>query len=499
MSPPRPIPRLIAFALLLASACTGASSGEPDLTGGTPSGPTRTGPSAESGPTGAGGPETPPKLTGFDNIEHLVFIVQENRSFDHYFGTFPGAEGIPMENGRPTVCIPDEILGRCVRPYHDRTLIQEGGPHSQPNSIIAVNGGAMDGFVATAVRANRSECASNRDVPACADDLGPQGQIDVMGYHTEREIPNYWTYAEDFVLQDHMFAPADSWTLPAHLFLVSAWSARCSDPHDPLSCTSDLGLGDAVDRQRGGAHPPIYAWTDITYLLTNEGVSWAYYVGDDTCLSLKEECARVGDGRGTPPSQNPLPSFTTVHEQGTHDRILRHADFYEAVRTGTLPSVSWIVPNGPDSEHPGNGKPISKGQAHVTQLINAIARTPLWYRTAIFVTWDDWGGFYDHVEPPRVDVNGYGIRVPAFMISAWAEAGTIDSQTLTFDAYLKLIEDLFLSSERLDPATLDRPDARPTVREEVDILGDLREEFDFHQEPIPPVILDPRPPTEAQR
>jgi phospholipase C len=103
------------------------------------------------------------------------------------------------------------------------------------------------------------------------------------------------------------------------------------------------------------------------------------------------------------------------------------------------------------------------------------------------------------VEPPRVDVNGYGIRVPAFMISAWAKAGTIDSQTLAFDAYLKLIEDLFLSSERLDPRTLDRPDSRPTVREEVDILGDLRNEFDFHQEPMPPVILDPRPPTEAVR
>jgi phospholipase C len=157
------------------------------------------------------------------------------------------------------------------------------------------------------------------------------------------------------------------------------------------------------------------------------------------------------------------------------------------------------VPNGPDSEHPGNGKPISKGQAHVTQLINAIARTPLWYRTAIFVTWDDWGGFYDHVEPPRVDVNGYGIRVPAFMISAWARAGTIDSQTLTFDAYLKLIEDLFLSSERLDPETLERPDSRPTVREEVDILGDLRDEFDFRQEPIQPLILDPRPPMDADR
>jgi hypothetical protein len=97
-------------------------------------------------------------------------------------------------------------------------------------------------------------------------------------------------------------------------------------------------------------------------------------------------------------------------------------------------------------------------------------------------------GFYDHVEPPRVDRNGYGIRVPGLMISAWAEAGTIDSQTLSFDAYLRLIEDLFLGERRLDPATMSRPDSRPTVREEVDVLGNLLREFDFTQEPIAPLI-----------
>jgi phospholipase C len=469
--------------LLLGPACTAADRGGQRVVGSGALG-------EEAGRLIA---EPPPKLEGFDNIEHVVFVVQENRSFDHYFGTFPGAEGIPMRNGRPSVCVPDEVLDRCVRPYHDRTLVNEGGPHSHPASRVAVNGGAMDGFVDTLVDRNRSRCVTHRSAPVCADDVGPQGQPDVMGYHTAREIPNYWTYAERFVLQDHLFAPSDSWTLPAHLFLVSAWSARCSDPHDPMSCTSDLGLGGVVDGQRGGAHPPIYAWTDITYLLTDAGVSWAYYVGNDTCLSRQEACARLGDGRGTPPSQNPLPSFTTVHEQGTHDRIQRHADFYEAARDGTLPSVSWVVPTGHNSEHPGNGKPISKGQAHVTQVVNAIARSPLWYRTAIFLTWDDWGGFYDHVPPPRVDSNGYGIRVPGLLISAWARGGTIDSQTLSFDAYLRLIEDLYLSGERLDPATMDRPDPRPTVREEVAILGDLREEFDFRQEPIPPMILDPRP------
>jgi phospholipase C len=118
---------------------------------------------------------------------------------------------------------------------------------------------------------------------------------------------------------------------------------------------------------------------------------------------------------------------------------------------------------------------------------------PDWESTAIFLTWDDWGGFYDHVEPPRVDLNGFGIRVPGLVISPWVRAGTIDSQTLTFDAYLKLIEDLYLGGQRLDPQTMSRPDSRPTVREDLRILGNLLRVFDFTQEPLPPLILDPRP------
>ncbi len=475
--PARTRPAIVATACaLLAAACSSASGAA----------------------AGRGTPEPPPPLEGFANIEHVVFVVQENRSFDHYFGTFPGADGIPMRDGRPSVCVPDPVLHRCVRPFHDRTLVNEGGPHAHPSSVSDVNGGQMDGFVRTVVD-GPNFCADHRTAPSCRDDLGPQRQPDVMGYHTGREIPNYWAYARRFVLQDRFFAPADSWTLPSHLFLVSAWAARCEDPRDPMSCSSDLEQAGVVDRQRQGRHPAIFGWTDITYLLTKNDVSWAYYVGDDTCLNPDSFCGH-GDGlQKTPPAQNPLPAFTTVHEQHTQDRIQTQQDFFDAVDDGTLPTVSWVMPGGLDSEHPGNGAPLSRGQAHVTQVVNAIARSPLWYRTAIFLTWDDWGGFYDHVRPPRVDENGYGIRVPGLLISPWARGGTIDSQTLTFDAYLKFIEDLYLDGQRLDPRTDGRPDSRPTVREDVGILGDLRDEFDFDQDPIPPLILDPTPGTEARR
>ncbi len=458
----------------LAAACTASSEA---VTAGTPS--------ASSRPSGS--PTTSPEPRGIEKIQHVIFVVQENRSFDHYFGTFPGADGIPMKKGRPTVCIPDPVLGTCVRPFHDRTLVSLGGPHSRPNSVIAVNGGRMDGFV-RAVIAGRNPCADHRSHPTCRGNLGPQEQPDVMGYHTAGEIPNYWAYAQNFVLQDRMFAPSDSWTLPSHLYLVSGWSASCTDPHDPMSCRSDVILDGVVDRQRHGAHPAIYAWTDITWLLDRSGVSWAYYV-QGNCVEAPGRCKESG----TPPSQNPLPSFTTIHETRQQGNIKAHAAYFEDAAAGTLPSVSWVIPGRGISEHPGNGKPISRGQAHVTRVINAAMKGPDWESTAIFLTWDDWGGFYDHVVPPRVDVNGYGIRVPGILISPWARQGYIDHQTLSFDAYLKFIEDLFLDGQRLDPKTDGRPDSRPTVREDLRILGDLRGEFDFSQEPLPPLILDPHP------
>jgi phospholipase C len=122
-------------------------------------------------------------------------------------------------------------------------------------------------------------------------------------------------------------------------------------------------------------------------------------------------------------------------------------------------------------------------------------QSPDWDSTAIFLAWDDWGGFYDHVVPPTVDENGYGLRVPGLTISPYAKPGYIDHQTLSFDAYLKFIEDDFLDSQRIDPKTDGRPDPRPTVRENAPILGDLTQEFDFAQSPRAPIPLPVRPKT----
>ena len=284
-------PAIFTIALLAVTACTSVPAS-----------------SSTSAPTVTSASPTvePGDPQGFDNIQHVIFIVQENRSFDHYFGTFPGADGIPAKNGKFTVCAPDPFTNECARPYHLPELVNFGGPHGDEDTITDVNGGAMNGFV-DAVTDPTWGCAGSRDPVECKGTLGPQGQPDVMGYHDAREIPNYWTWAATYGLQDRMFAPADSWTLPAHLFLVSAWAATCLDPQDPMSCHSDVDLKGTLDNQAQGRHPATYAWTDITYLLHKHHVSLAFYAGNDLCQ--EPPCER----KGNTPAQNPLPAFTTVH------------------------------------------------------------------------------------------------------------------------------------------------------------------------------------------
>ena len=441
-----------------------------------------------------------PPGVGIHKIRHVVIIMQENRSFDSYFGTYPGADGIPGLAGNPgTVpCLPDPARGGCVRPFHDQQDRSLGGPHSAAASEADINGGNMDGFVGEQER-GMAGCAQTFN-PACGNG---GGSPDVMGYHTGADIPNYWTYAHDFVLQDHMFESVASWSLPAHLYLVSEWSARCTAQGDPESCRSAIESPQNPPdfaRRLGNPNPsdPNYAWTDLTYLLHKYGISWAYYVDKGTEPDCDNDaamaCAPVGQTAKTPGIWNPLPYFTDVQQDDQLGNIQSLANFFSAAKDGSLPEVSWITPNGTVSEHPPGL--ISAGQTYVTGLINAIMRSPDWSSTAIFLAWDDWGGFYDHVAPPRVDALGYGLRVPGLVISPYARAGYIDHQTLSFDAYTKFIEDDFLGGERIDPKTDGRPDPRPDVREILPELGDLQNDFNFHQAPMPPTILNVTPTTD---
>ena len=310
----------------------------------------------------------------------------------------------------------------------------------------------MDGFV------RESETRGGRGCGGFAGACSPYSPSDVMGYHDAREIPNYWKYAENFALDDHMFEPDASWSLPAHLFEVSLWSARCSRQGDPSSCVNDDELGGyqtqqiigvgaigrraarrmrrflrvagrrlrACSQSAGGASAAQqhvrrsasaraararcrrriraqlaqerarlasqvsttynYAWTDITYLLHKHGVSWGYFVtpgGEPDCEGGNSNCTGAPLSVGTPDIWNPLPSFTDVQQDGQLGDIQNTSRFLTDAHAGTLPAVSWIVPDQPHSDHPPAN--IATAQAYVTNLINTVMRGPDWSSTAIFL------------------------------------------------------------------------------------------------------------------
>jgi phospholipase C len=440
-------------------------------------------------------------LKGIHKIQHVIIIMQENRSFDNYFGTYPGVTGIPMSNGSPSACLPNP-KGPCQRPYHDTADINGGGPHGVANFEADYNHGKMNGFIGQRDTAKgRAQCRSVQD-PACNAGATP----DVMGYHTGAEIPNYWAYAKNFVLADHMYEAVKSWSLPAHLYMVSAWSARCASSA-PMSCKTDIAgpyqspqFEKLVNHELAtGSSPVDLAWTDITYLLHAHHVSWAYYVQKgsqpDCANDASLTCAPVKQSARTPGIWNPLPLFNDVHADHQTQNVQGLKNYFTAARTGNLPAVSWITPSQPDSEHPPAS--VHQGQAYVTALINAAMKSPNWDTTAIFLAWDDWGGFYDSVIPPKVDQQGYGFRVPAMVISPYARKGLIDNQVLSTDAYLKFIEDDFLGGADLNPKTDGRPDPRPDIREAMPILGNLNKDFNFTQPPRKPLLLPTNPPTDS--
>ena len=486
-----------------------------------------------------------PTPSGIHKIQHVIIIMQENRSFDSYFGTYKGADGLPVVNGQFSVCVHDPRSGGCIRPYHDSSLVNGGGAHGQKAAAADINGGLMDGFV------RESESHGGRGCGGSAGVCSYQAFSDVMGYHDAREIPNYWAYAENFVLDDHLFESDASWSLPSHLYMVSEWSAHCRIKGDPQSCVNNdqlggfipsqitaaggggrqqdyrlcliqnrprLGPGAGPQERRRALQATIrqcqtqlvrrqaqiqqltqrrnnYAWTDITYLLHRHGVSWGYYVkpgGQPDCDEGNANCANAPLTPGTPNIWNPLPSFTDVQKNGQQGNVQGVSSFLAAARAGTLPAVSWVVPDQAHSDHPPAD--LHAGQSYVTNLINTVMKGPDWKSSAIILSWDDWGGFYDHVIPPSVDANGYGIRVPSLIISPYARRGFIDHQALSFVSFNKFIEDDFLAGERLDPTTDGRPDPRPDVRDAMPHLGNLAADFDFSQAPRSPVILPLNPP-----
>ncbi len=456
-------------------------------------------------------------------IQHVIMIMQENRSFDSYFGTFPGANGIPAG-----VCVPLDTRNPskgCVAPFHDVHDANSGGPHAYQEAASDLDDGVtsakMDGFVYQQ-SSGGSKCVGQSGGP---DESGAKIQPlctpgihngfarhDAMGYHTDAEIPNYWAYARNFVLQDNMFPGERGWSGDVHVEMTSEWTAHCSNPAVLSTCKSSHTPTTVSPNT-----PTPYPWVNLFQLMDTNNVSWKYYLAsgpDPDCEDGQMTCNPTNQQQGSVASfWNPVPGYQWVNQQGP-DYLSAHTpqldQFLVDLKNGTLPQVSWIIPSFYFSEHPPNG--VTTGMEYVTALVNAVMQSPYWQNTAIFISWDDWGGFYDHVPPPIFDylkapaiVQGTGIRVPGLLVSAYAKPGLIDHQVLSFDSYATFIEQLFMNGTHLDPVAMGQPDHRPSIRDALTTasypdgsttqLGQLINEFDFSQTPLPPLILSTHIPT----
>lgn len=415
-------------------------------------------------------------------IHHFIYIIQENITFDHYFGTYPGANGIPvgvkypfLPGGKPE-----------MEPFHlHRTALPRDLNHSWQAAHLAYDDGKMDGFLwsewpaalryywkgsppepdpedvqpvegvphepplarkrprqgeQAAVQGGQSASWGSAKAPG---GLPPDWVRNTLSYYDWHEIPNYWEYARQFTLCDNFFSSLAGPSEPNHLYSVAAQSGGLVN--NPLR---------DIAGQEG-----VYSFRTLAELLQDSHVSWKYY-----------------DEKPNPKKHslwNPLPGFKAFkNKPSLMDHLVSVDEFFANIESHQLPSVCWIVPTFEDSEHPPADS--ARGMWHVTKLINAVMKSPYWKDTVIILTWDDFGGFFDHVPPPQVDNYGFGPRVPALVISAYARTGFVCHTRFDFTSPLKLIERRYGLTSLTDR---DRD------------ANDMLDCFDFTQQPLAPAVI----------
>jgi phospholipase C len=382
-------------------------------------------------------------------IKHIVFVIKENRTFDNYFGTFPGADG--ATTGR--TCDGSEIP---LAKAPDRGF---AAGHSFTDGITAISGGQMNCF-------------------------SPYGYYQ---FHAN-QIPNYWAYAKSFTLADEFFSSIYGPTGIEHMWTFSAQSDRFIDHERP----GQMGIG-----KRQFCDDPLetaFSFRQLTrqeqeqvYADENQGAAGAaaitqYWTQRWPCTDIKvlpDELQKAGvswmNYRGENEWVQPLRMIRHVRFSNMWNHIVPPEQIYTDLKSDNLPDVSWVTPAFALSDHPPQS--VCQGENWTVSVINAIMQSPDWASTAIVLTWDDFGGFYDHVAPPHLDMYGLGPRVPAIIISPYAKPGYIDSTTYEFASVLRFIETIF------DVPPMTSRDANAS-----DMLG----AFDFSQEPIAPLVLDQR-------
>ncbi len=364
-------------------------------------------------------------------IQHLIYIMQENHTFDNYFGMYPGADGLPANAKMPVD--PTNPQAGFVQPWHIGQATITDLSHNGDTFKQQFDNGKMDGFV-SALNIRRED-----------------GKF-AMGYYDDRDVPYYWNLADHYVLFDRFFSSAPDGSFVNHMFAVAGAPPTSENP---LS-TNGAGMNNL---------PTIFD------RLQAAGISWKFYVQNyDPTITYRHV-----QGVGSRDSQViwvPLLNMDRFIDNPTlSSHIVDLKQYYVDLQQGTLPAVAYIVPSGA-SEHPPQYP--SNGQRFIKSLLQELMRSKYWSSSAFMLAYDDWGGWYDHVKPPQVDANGYGLRVAALLVSPYAREAYIDHTQLDFTSVLKFIENNW------GLAPLASRDAA---------ANDLTSAFDFTQQPRPAEFL----------
>ena len=370
-------------------------------------------------------------ISGISLIKQIVFIVRENRTFDSYFGLFPGANG--ATSGKIST-------GRVIPIIHQSDRTPRDIEHGWQAAVTAIDNGKMDRF----------------------DVIGGSG--DYLSYTQlwQADIPNYWAYAQNFVLADNTFSSLQGPSFPNHLYTVAAQSGGAiSNGSGPPGCdapsTSTVQVLDPNTKVISNVYP-CFDFPTIADLLDSAGLGWKYYAPPN------------------PESKalwSPLDAISHIRNSSLWTtRVPDSKQFVSDALKGNLAPMNWLVTIGPLSEHPPYS--VCAGENWLVQQVNAVMQGPQWNSTAIFLTWDDFGGFYDHVAPPKADVYGLGPRVPFLIISPYSRKGYISHTLYEFSSVLKFAEEDF---------NLPALGARDSA------ANDMLDSFDFTQAPRPPLLL----------
>jgi phospholipase C len=393
----------------------------------------------------------PPGSGSAGKIQHIVFIIKENRSFDQYFGTFPGADGATTGKLH---------TGQVVTLGHTPDPPKHDMGHEWTDSHGDVDAGNMDRFDLELT------CSVN-------------GDLQCMTQLYQSDIPNYWSYALNYALADEAFSSVQSGSYPAHLAMVAANNLEVLD-----NPRSSVGAQWGCDALAGTTVPymntnyvvstefPCFSNTTLGDLADQAGVSWKAY------SALSGQSGYI---------YNPYRSFSNIfygEDWGT--KVVPIANFISDAKSGQLPAITWLTPPSNDTDHPPSGACV--GENWTVQQINAIMQGPAaqWQSTVIFLAWDDFGGFYDHAPPPYRDVYGLGIRVPFLILSPYAVKGVYHTE-IEFASVLRYMEETF---------------NLPSLGGADTIANDLQDAFNYTQKPLPTLVLKqrkcPAPAADAQ-